>query len=168
MPTLPVRLLHCTPVDNPINLSALTALASSYHLQFNLLDPLPMVIQTFIPKKHTPRIVWIISLVCHHDGVVCFPSILSALVVREKWRLTMFIFFYKYKVFWSFLHDFNLLNPNPWSARCKSLSCIRAQRWILERLLIFGGHLGFLRQYKIAQTFASGTQRIWIQQVEIM
>ena len=45
---------------------------------------------------------------------------------------------------------------------------IRGQRRILERFLIFGGHLGFLRLYKIAQTFASGTQRIWIQQVEIM
>ena len=45
---------------------------------------------------------------------------------------------------------------------------IRAQRRIFERLLIFGGHLVFLRLYKIAQTFASGTQRIWIQQVEIM
>ena len=31
-------------------------------------------------------------------------------------------FFYIYKVFWSFLHDFNLLNPNPLSARRKSLS----------------------------------------------
>ena len=45
---------------------------------------------------------------------------------------------------------------------------IRVQRRIFERILIFGGHLGFLRLYKIAQTFASGTQRIWIQQVEIM
>ena len=41
--------------------------------------------------------------------------------VREKWHLTMG-FFYIYKVFWSFLHDFNLLNPNPLSARRKSLS----------------------------------------------
>ena len=39
---------------------------------------------------------------------------------------------------------------------------------IFEWLCIFGGHLGFLRLYKIAQAFASGTQRIWIQQVEIM
>ena len=31
-------------------------------------------------------------------------------------------FFYIYKVFWSFLHDFNLLNPNPLSVRRKSLS----------------------------------------------
>ena len=31
-------------------------------------------------------------------------------------------FFYIYKVFLSFLHDFNLLNPNPLSARRKSLS----------------------------------------------
>ena len=42
------------------------------------------------------------------------------LIVREKWHLTMF--FYIYKFFWSFLHDFNLLNPNPLSARRKSLS----------------------------------------------
>ena len=37
---------------------------------------------------------------------------------------------------------------------------MRAQRRILERLLIFGGHLGFLPLYKIAQTLASGTIRV--------
>ena len=45
---------------------------------------------------------------------------------------------------------------------------IGAQRRIFERLLIFGGHLGFLHLYNIAQTFASGTQRVWVRQVEIM
>ena len=32
------------------------------------------------------------------------------------------VFFTYIKCFWSFLHDFNLLNPNPLSARHKSLS----------------------------------------------
>ena len=41
-------------------------------------------------------------------------------LVRAKWYLTMF--FYIYKVFWSFLYDFDLLNPNPLSASRKSLS----------------------------------------------
>ena len=31
-------------------------------------------------------------------------------------------FFYIYTILWSFLHDFKLLNPNPLSARRKSLS----------------------------------------------
>ena len=44
----------------------------------------------------------------------------SAVLVRAKWHLTMF--FYIYKVFWSFLYDFDLLNPNPLSASRKSLS----------------------------------------------
>ena len=75
-----------------------------------------MVIQSNIhsQKNHTPRIVWIISLVCHHDGVVCFPSILSALVVREKWRLTMF-FFYK--------QSFLVVSPWFQPAESKSVEC---------------------------------------------
>ena len=61
-----------------------------------------------------------------HPGNVALPLLsfqpasLEGVIVREKWHLTMF--FHIYKVFWSFLHDFNLLNPNPLSARRKRLS----------------------------------------------
>ena len=53
--------------------------------------------------------------------------LITAVLVRAKWHLTMF--FYIYKVFWSFLYDFDLLNPNPLSASRKSLrNFVQAQK----------------------------------------
>ena len=69
----------------------------------------------------------------------------------------------------------------PWKAKCvkrfersngldytDGLCYVKTTFFYFNGFSCFCGHFGLLRLYKIAQDFATGTQRIWIQQVEII
>ena len=53
-------------------------------------------------------------------GIQAFHTLYSPGEIMPKYMEPCF--FHIYKVFWSFLYDFDLLNPNPLSARRESLS----------------------------------------------